>query len=86
MQNHVHAGQAAGCPVLLLPIQSDFGRSFLSDFEQQRARTTSRVIDRGGVGDLRPTNAYDLRHDPADFGWCIELPFALTTLGGKVAH
>lgn len=31
-------------------------------------------------------DAKDLRHEPADLGWRIELDFAVATLGGEMAH
>ena len=86
VQIHVHAGKAAGCRVLLLPVECHLGFGFVGDLQQKRAGTAGRVIYGGVAGGLGLTDTDDLRHDAADFGGRIELPLALAAFGREVAH
>jgi len=86
VQNHVHPREAAGRAIFFLPIERNGGAGLVADFQEQRTRTARGVIDRGGGAGLRITNADDLRDHAAHFGWRVELPLALATLGGEVSH
>ena len=86
VQDHVHAGQAAGGRVLLLPVERDGGARLVAHLQQQRAGAAGRIVDGGGGGDLRVADAEDLRHDAADFGGRVELALALAAFGGEVPH
>ena len=86
VQDHVHAGQAAGGGVLFLPVERDGGAGLVAHLQQQRAGAAGRVVDGGGGGGLRVADAEDLRHDAADLGGRVELALALAALGGEVPH
>jgi len=86
VQDHVHAGEAAGGRVLFLPVKGDFRSCLVPDLEQQGARAARRVINGRGVGSARLADADDFGHDPANFGGGIELPLTLATLSGKMPH
>ena len=50
VQDHVHAGQAAGGGVFLLAVERDRRAGLVGDLQEQRTRAAGRVIDgRGGV-------------------------------------
>ena len=86
VQDHVHAGEAAGGGILLLPVERDGSARLVADLQQQRARAASGVVDGGGGAGLGFADADDLRHDAADFGGRVELALALAALGGEVPH
>ena len=86
VQDHVHAGEAAGGAVLLLPVEGDRGAGFVRHLQQQRAGAAGRVVDGGGGAGFRVVNAENLRDDAADFGGRVELTFALAALGREVPH
>ena len=86
VQDHVHAGQARGGHVLLLPFERDVLARLGGHLQEQRARAAGRVV--GGGGRLRVVRR-DADHpgdDAADLGGGVELPLALATLGGEVPH
>ena len=86
VQDHVHPREAAGGGVLLLSVERDSGVCLVADFEQQRTRSTGRVVDGGGGAGLGVMNTDDLRNDAADLGRRVKLALALTTLGGEMTH
>ena len=86
VQDHVHAGEAAGGGVLFLAVERDGGAGLVADLQEQRAGAAGRVVDGGGGAGLGVTDADDLRDDAADFGGRVELALALATLGGEVPH
>ena len=91
VQDHVHAREASGGVVFLLPVERDLHvlvavAGFVADLEEQRARAAGRVIDGGVVADLGVADAEDLRDDAAHFGGGVELALTLATLGGEVPH
>ena len=86
VQNHVHAGKAAGGGVFFLPFQRDRRACFVADFQQQRTGAAGGIVNGGGGTGFRLTYADDLRHDAADFRRRVELALALAALGGEVAH
>ena len=86
VQDHVHPSQPAGGGILFLTVQRGFDFGLVTHFQQQRTGTAGRVIDGGGAGGFRLTNAGDLRNDAADFGGGVKLAFAFAALSGKVAH
>ena len=86
VQDHVHAGKAAGGGILLLPVEGDRRLGLIGHLQEQRTRAAGGVIDgRVGAG-LGVTDAEDLRNDAADLGRGVELALALAALGGEVAH
>ena len=48
VQDHVHAGEAAGGGVLFLPVERDGGAGLVAHLQEQRAGAAGRVVD-GGV-------------------------------------
>ena len=56
MQDHVHAGQAAGGGVLLLAVERDRRAGLIADLEQQRAGAGIARLEESGLGAFgRPT-------------------------------
>ena len=86
MQDHVHAGKTGGSGILLLTVKRHALRNFVSDLQEKRSRAAGGVIDGGIAGCPGVANADDLRHDSADLGGCVELPFAFAAFGGEMAH
>ena len=86
VQDHVHARQAAGHFILLLPIDADRRARRVGHLQQQRTRTTSGVVDGGLGGGRGLRNTQHGGHHAADFGGCVELALALAAFGGEVAH
>ena len=78
--------RAAGGSIFFLPIERDLRAGLIANFQQQRARAASGVINSGCAGRLRVMDANDLRDDAADLGGSVELALALATLGGEVPH
>jgi hypothetical protein len=54
VQDHVHARQAAGGGVLLLPVERDFRGGLGAHFQQQRSRAAGRVVHGGRCSWSRP--------------------------------
>ena len=48
VQDHVHAGEAAGGGILFLPVERDRGAGLIAHFQEQRAGAAGGVVD-GGV-------------------------------------
>src|SRR3546814_738203 len=86
MQDQVHLGEASGAAVLLLTVERDLHASFIGDFDQKGARPASRVVNGSCASSVWAPDAHYLRHDPADFGWRIELPLRLAALRREMAH
>ena len=86
VQVHVHAGQSAGGRVFFLPIEGGLGHCLIGHFEQERSRAACRVVDGSVRGRLGRADAENLRHNAADFGWGVELSFALAALCSEVPH
>ena len=86
VQDHVHPRQTGRGSILLLAVERHLGMGFVANFQQQRTRTAGWVIHGGVVGGDRLMDTDDPRHDAADFRRCVELAFALTALGGEMAH
>ncbi len=57
VQDHVHAGEAAGGGVLLLPVERDGGAGLVADLQQQRAGAAGGVVDGGGGAGLGVADA-----------------------------
>jgi hypothetical protein len=69
VQDHVHARQAAGGGVLLLPVERHLGRARrVAHLEQQRARAAGRVVDVVALLVLALADAEDLGDDAAHLG------------------
>jgi len=86
VQDHVHAGEAAGGSVFFLPVERDFGAGGVAHLQEQRTGTASGVVNAGGGTGFRFADAEDLRHDAADLGGGVELALALAALRGEVPH
>ena len=90
VQDHVHAGEAGGGGVLLLPIEGDAhvfaAAGLVADLQEQRTGAAGGVIDGGVVRGGGAANAENLGDDAADLGGGIELAFALAALRGEVPH
>jgi len=90
VQDHVHPGEAGGGGVLFLPVERDLDvfavARLVADLQQQRTGAAGGVVDGRVVARLGVADAEELRHDAADLGRSIELPFALAALGGEVPH
>jgi len=86
MKNHVHLSQAYSGIVFLLPIDGGTLGSLTHGTQEERARPTCGVVDGGSPSVLGFGQSYNLSHHTTDLGRSIELPFALSTLGGKVLH
>jgi hypothetical protein len=61
VQDHVHAGEAAGGGVLLLPVERDRRPGLVADFQQQRTGTAGRVVDGGSGTSLGTTDRITFR-------------------------
>ena len=86
VQDHVHAGEARGGGVLLLPVERDV----LCRPRRRPSAAASRSRRSGRRRWWRRwswlADADDLRHDAADLGGGVELALALAALGGEVPH
>jgi hypothetical protein len=49
VQDHVHAGEAGGGGILLLPVEGDLGAGFVAHFEEEGTGAAGWVVD-GGAG------------------------------------
>ena len=79
-------GQARRGDVLLLPFDGDALPGLGSHLQEQRARAAGRVVGGGGRPRVVRRDADHPGDDPADLRGGVELPLALTTLGGEVPH
>jgi hypothetical protein len=85
VQDHVHACQCPGGIVHFLPVDRQAARRFVRSFQQQRARSVRRIVDRLVLPRLG-TDAHHLGQDAGDFGGRVELALALARFRGEMPH
>ena len=90
VEDHVHVSQTGGGGVFLLTVEGDLHvpavAGLVADFEQERAGPAGRIVNGGVAGDGSVPDTEDASDDARDFGWGVELAFALAAFGGEVAH
>lgn len=90
VQDHVHAGETGSGGILLLTVEGDFHllamTGLRSDLQEQGSRSTGRIVSGGVISRSGMTDTQNLGDDAADFRRGVELPLALSTLGGEVPH
>ena len=86
VQDHVHAREAGGRGVFLLPVDRDRRACGVGHFQQQGPRPAGGIVDRGLCVGFGLVDTQHLGDDAADLGGGVELALALAAFGGEVAH